>query len=90
MRIIAGTARSRIIQTPPGKDTRPTMDRVRENIFNILQRKVYEANVLDLFAGSGALSLEAISRGATHATLVDIDRQAIRCIQENLKTLRFE
>ena len=84
MRIIAGSARSRTILAPEGRDTRPTLDRVRENLFNILMRRV-----LDLFAGSGALSLEALSRGAAHATLVDIDRAAIRCIQQNVTALRF-
>ena len=89
MRIIAGSARSRTILAPEGRDTRPTLDRVRENLFNILMRRVPEARVLDLFAGSGALSLEALSRGAAHATLVDIDRAAIRCIQQNVTALRF-
>ena len=89
MRIITGSARSRTILAPEGRDTRPTLDRVRENLFNILMRRVPEARVLDLFAGSGALSLEAISRGAAHATLVDIDRAATRCIQQNVTALRF-
>lgn len=89
MRIIAGSARSRTILAPEGRDTRPTLDRVRENLFNILMRRVPEARVLDLFAGSGALSMEALSRGAAHATLVDIDRAAIRCIQQNITALRF-
>lgn len=89
MRIIAGSARSRTILAPEGRDTRPTLDRVRENLFNILMRRVPEARVLDLFAGSGALSMEALSRGAAHATLVDIDRAAICCIQQNITALRF-
>lgn len=89
MRIIAGRARSRTILAPEGRDTRPTLDRVRENLFNILMRRVPDARVLDLFAGSGALSMEAVSRGAAHATLVDCDRAAIRCIQQNIDALRF-
>lgn len=90
MRIIAGRARSRTILAPEGRDTRPTLDRVRENLFNVLMRRVIDARVLDLFAGSGALSMEAISRGAAHATLVDIDRAAIRCIQQNIAALKFD
>lgn len=89
MRIIAGTARSRTIEAPKGRDTRPTLDRVRENLFNILQRRVYDARVLDLFAGSGALSLEAMSRGAAHAVLVDRDRQANQVEKLNVEKLGF-
>ena len=76
MRIIAGTARGRKIEAPEGKNTRPTLDRVRENLFNILQMKIRGSRILDLFAGSGALSIEALSRGAESATLVDSDRNA--------------
>ena len=76
MRIIAGTARSRAIKAPKGMDTRPTLDRVRETIFNILQFDVKDARVLDLYAGSGALALEALSRGAEHACLVDMAHAA--------------
>lgn len=90
MRIIAGSARSRTILTPEGRDTRPTLDRVRESLFNILQMRVRGAQVLDLFAGSGALSLESLSRGAEAAVMVDHDRKAIQCIRKNVETLRFE
>lgn len=90
MRIIAGTARSRPIKAPKGMDTRPTLDRVRETIFNILQFDVQGARVLDLYAGSGALSLEAVSRGAEHAYLVDMSRVAAQVIKENIASLRFE
>ncbi|MBE5777288.1 MAG: 16S rRNA (guanine(966)-N(2))-methyltransferase RsmD [Clostridiales bacterium] len=90
MRIIAGTARSRPIKAPRGMDTRPTLDRVRETIFNILQFDVQQARVLDLYAGSGALSLEAVSRGAEHAYLVDMGRAAAQVIKENIALLRFE
>ena len=89
MRIIAGEARSRQIRAPEGRDTRPTLDRVRENVFNILQRRVREARVLDLFAGSGALSLEAVSRGAAMAVMVDHDRAAIAVEKANAEALRF-
>ena len=90
MRIIAGSARSRTILTPEGRDTRPTLDRVRESLFNILQMRVRGARVLDLFAGSGALSLESLSRGAEAAVMVDHDRKAIQCIRKNVEALRFE
>jgi len=90
MRIIAGTARGRNIEAPKGRDTRPTLDRVRENLFNILQRKTWDAKVLDLFAGTGALSLEALSRGAAEAVLVDTDRAANACQKLNAQKLGFD
>ena len=89
MRIIAGTARNRRIEAPEGKNTRPTLDRVRENLFNILQTKIRDSVVLDLFAGSGALSFEAISRGAERAVLCDIDRNANRVEKKNAESLGF-
>ena len=89
MRIIAGTARNRRIEAPEGKNTRPTLDRVRENLFNILQTKIRDSVVLDLFAGSGALSFEAISRGAERAVLCDIDRNANRVEKKNAENLGF-
>ncbi|MBR6029865.1 MAG: 16S rRNA (guanine(966)-N(2))-methyltransferase RsmD [Clostridia bacterium] len=87
MRIIAGEARSRTIETPKGLDTRPTLDRVRENLFNILSPRVPGARVLDLFAGSGALSLEALSRGAARAVMVDCQRAASQCQRQNAERL---
>ena len=89
MRIIAGTARGRSILSPAGKKTRPTLDRVRENLFNILQMRVRNSRVLDLFAGTGALSFEALSRGADHAVLVDIDRNAFQVERRNAEILGF-
>lgn len=89
MRIIAGTARSRTIDAPKGRDTRPTLDRVRENLFNILQHKTRDARVLDLFSGSGALSLEALSRGADFAVMVDHDLAAHQCEKGNVSRLGF-
>ena len=89
MRIIAGEARSRTIKAPEGRDTRPTLDRVRENVFNILQLRVRGARTLDLFAGSGAMSLEAVSRGAAYAVMVDHDRAAIAAEKANVEALRF-
>lgn len=90
MRIIGGTARSRVIKAPEGRDTRPTLDRVRESVFNILQRRIRDARTLDLYAGSGAMSLEALSRGAQSAVLVDCDRAAINAQKTNVTALRFE
>lgn len=90
MRIIAGSARGRTFDAPQGRDTRPTLDRVRENVFNILQMKVRGARVLDLFAGSGAMAFEAISRGAESAVLVDCDRAAHQVERQNAQKLRME
>lgn len=89
MRIIAGSARGRTLTAPKGMDTRPTQDYVRESLFNILQRDVPDAVVLDLFAGSGALGLEAISRGAKEAVFVDKAPQAVACIGRNIDTLKM-
>jgi 16S rRNA (guanine966-N2)-methyltransferase len=88
MRVIAGTKKGHTIVAPHGTDTRPTSDRVRENIFNLVG-PLDGAKVLDLFAGSGALGIEALSRGATQAVFVDSDRDAIRAIERNLEKLRL-
>ena len=88
MRIIAGTHRGHTIYAPRGRDTRPTSDRVRENVFNILGA-VDGAVVLDLYAGSGAMGLEALSRGAARAVFVERDGDAIRAIERNLDKLRL-
>jgi 16S rRNA (guanine966-N2)-methyltransferase len=87
MRIIAGDARGRKLFAPDGAETRPTADRVREALFNILGARVRDAVVLDLFAGSGALALEAISRGAAFAALCDVSREAARAIERNIELL---
>ena len=89
MRIISGSARGRTLTAPRGRDTRPTQDYVRESLFNIIQRDVPGSTVLDLFAGSGALALEALSRGASRAVLADRSRQATECIRRNAETLGF-
>ncbi len=90
MRIIAGTYRGRRIEAPEGMDTRPTLDRVRENLFNMLQGRIRETRVLDLFAGSGALSLEALSRGAAFAVMADRDPKAVRTEKKNIAALGAE
>lgn len=89
MRIIAGEKKSRKIEAPEGQDTRPTADRIKEALFSILQNRLYDARVLDLYAGSGALSLEALSRGAESAVLVDKSYKACRVIQQNIKSLEY-
>ena len=88
MRIIAGTHRGSRLYTPKGVDTRPTGDRVREAAFNLIG-PVEDATVLDLFAGSGALGLEALSRGAERAVFVESDRAATHAIERNLDKLRL-
>lgn len=88
MRVISGMARGRKLVAPEGSTTRPTPDRVREATFNALGSlgAVADARVLDLFAGSGALGIEALSRGAAHVTFVDRDRAALRAVEANLAT----
>jgi 16S rRNA (guanine966-N2)-methyltransferase len=88
VRIIAGTHRGRRIAAPRGRETRPTSDRVRENAFNLIG-PVDGATVLDLYAGSGALGLEALSRGAERCTFVEHDRDACRTINANLDQLEL-
>ena len=88
MRIVAGKHRSRIINAPEGLNTRPSSDKTRESIYNIINPYVYDSNVLDIFAGSGALGLEAISRGAKQATFIDADDNAIKCIKNNIDLLK--
>jgi 16S rRNA (guanine966-N2)-methyltransferase len=87
MRIIAGSRKGHTIYAPSGKDTRPTSDRVRENVFNIVAPWVEGARVLDLYAGSGAMGLEALSRGAQAAVFVEADPDAVRTIERNLDKL---
>jgi 16S rRNA (guanine966-N2)-methyltransferase len=87
VRVIAGELRGRRLVTPRGSRTRPTGDRVREAVFSILGDGVVGSRVLDLFAGSGAMAIEALSRGAAEATLVDPSGQAIAAIRRNLESL---
>jgi 16S rRNA (guanine966-N2)-methyltransferase len=89
VRVVAGTARGRVLRAPPGVATRPTSDRVREAMFSMLTSMdaIEGAAVLDLFAGSGALGIEALSRGAGRATFVDQDRAAVAAIRANLRDL---
>ncbi len=90
IRIIAGEFKGRRLKTPAGDAVRPTGDRVREAWFSILQRPVRGARVLDLFAGSGALGLEALSRGALSADFVETHRSALATLKANITTLKVE
>lgn len=90
MRVIAGSARRVPLKTPDGMDTRPTQDRIKETLFNMLQYELADCVFLDLFAGSGAIGLEALSRGAKQAVFVEQDEKAVSIIRENLKATRLE
>ena len=90
MRVIAGTARSMPLKTPPGNDTRPTQDIIKETLFNIIQFDVPGCVFLDLCAGSGAVGIEALSRGAAKAYFAENGKAAAACIQENLHKTHFE
>ena len=84
MRVITGTARGMTLKAPKGMDTRPTMDQVKEGIFSAIQFEVEGRRALDLFAGSGQLGIEALSRGAREAVFVDARRDACQVVRENL------
>lgn len=90
MRVIAGSARRLLLVTPPGLDTRPTQDKIKETLFNILQMQVPGSVFLDICAGSGGIGIEAISRGARRAYFIENGRAAISCIQQNLHKTGFE
>lgn len=85
MRVISGIARGRKLVAPEGMDVRPTTDKVKESIFNILQFELPDSRVLDLFAGSGQLGLEALSRGAASCTFVDNSARSLKFVKENLE-----
>lgn len=89
MRVIAGSARSLRLKTVEGITTRPTTDRIKETLFNMISNEVPGACFLDLFSGSGAIGIEALSRGAGQAVFVENNREAVKCIQENLMHTRL-
>lgn len=89
MRVIAGSARRLLLETPRGLETRPTQDKVKETLFNILAPEIPGCSFLDLFAGSGGIGIEALSRGAESACFADNSREAIRCIRKNLEWTKF-
>ncbi|MGM9858251.1 MAG: 16S rRNA (guanine(966)-N(2))-methyltransferase RsmD [Bacilli bacterium] len=90
MRIIGGIYRHRNIIFPSEKTTRPTKDRIRESLFSSLGESIGSKRVLDLFAGSGAYGIEALSRGASFCAFVDLENEPIKCIKSNLSTLKIE
>lgn len=90
MRVIAGTARRLPLKTPEGMGTRPTTDRVKETLFNILQPYLEDCLFIDLFSGSGGIGIEALSRGARHAYFVDNNKEAFSCIKRNLEFTKTE
>src|SRR2546423_11515203 len=85
MRVVAGTAKNRRLVVPRGSDVRPTADRVRESLFSIISARVPDAVVLDLYCGSGALAIEALSRGASSAVLVDRSSAAVDAARGNIE-----
>lgn len=89
MRVITGTARGRRLISPEGFEVRPTTDKVKESLFNIIQFDVVSANVLDLFSGSGQLGIEALSRGADRAVFVDASRKSLDVVKKNIDLCKF-
>lgn len=90
MRIISGSRRGHKLHEFEGEDVRPTTDRVKESIFNLIQNHVPDATVLDMFGGSGALAFEALSRGAESAVVIDSDKRSVELIRKNMRDLKFE
>lgn len=89
MRVIAGSARRLILKTVEGMDTRPTTDRIKETLFNMINNRLYGCEFLDLFAGSGAIGIEALSRGAREAVFIENGAKQAACIRANLETTRL-
>ena len=90
LRIIAGEYKGRLLKSPKTDKTRPTSGILRKSVFDICRPWIEGASFLDLFAGSGAMGIEALSRGATHATFIDSEKRAFLCIQDNLRALKLE
>lgn len=90
MRVIAGSARRIQLKTVDGLDIRPTTDRIKETLFNMLQNHVIQSSFLDCFSGSGAIGIEALSRGAAKAVFIEQNQKAIQCIRHNLKAAHLE
>ncbi len=90
MRVIAGTARHLPLKTVEGMETRPTTDRIKETLFNMIQNQLPRCRFLDLFSGSGAIGIEALSRGADYAVFVENQRNAIACIKSNLEFTKLK
>ncbi len=90
MRVIAGSAKRIQLKTIEGLDTRPTTDRIKETLFNMISEYLADSSFLDLFSGSGAIGIEALSRGASNAVFVEQSKHAMNCIRENLKRTKLE
>lgn len=90
MRVIAGTAKGLPLKMIDGLDTRPTTDRIKETLFNMLQMDIFGARFLDLFSGSGAIGIEALSRGAEYTVFVEKNKEMLTCIQENLHFTKLD
>lgn len=89
MRVISGKAKGQALKAPTGLNTRPTADRVKESIFNIIQTELYNSLIIDLFAGSGSLGIEALSRDADKVYFIDNNKNSVRLIEENLKKTKL-
>ncbi|MBE5936293.1 MAG: 16S rRNA (guanine(966)-N(2))-methyltransferase RsmD [Lachnospiraceae bacterium] len=90
MRVIAGTAKSLRLKTIEGMETRPTTDRIKETLFNMINPYIRGTRFLDLFAGSGGIGIEALSRGASEAVFIDSNKKCVECIKHNLKFTKLE
>lgn len=90
MRIIGGTFKNRSLNSPKSECVRPTLEKLRACLFNICQNEIHDAAFLDIFAGSGAMGLEAISRGAAYAAFIESDKLALKCIKENIEKMNVE
>lgn len=90
MRVIAGKARRTILSTIEGMSTRPTTDRIKETLFNMINNDLYDVVFLDLFAGSGGIGIEALSRGAKRAVFVENNKACTKCIKDNIKKTHFD
>lgn len=90
MRVISGSARGLKLKSPEGLNTRPTADRIKESLFNIISPYIYDCSFLDLFSGSGSIGIEALSRGAKDATFVDFNKDSINILKQNISLSRLE
>lgn len=90
IRVIAGIAKGRQLKLVPGDSTRPIMDRVKESLFNIIGRDILGSTFLDLFAGTGSVGIEALSRGANRAIFIELDRKALQTVESNLKLTKLD
>ncbi|SHH09454.1 16S rRNA (guanine(966)-N(2))-methyltransferase RsmD [Tepidibacter thalassicus] len=90
MRVISGSARGLKLKSPKGMDVRPTTDRVKESVFNIINNRLMDSFVLDVFSGTGSLGIEALSRGAQKCIFVDLSKESIKIIKENVQKARFD